>query len=137
MWINVFTVRVTDSTALTADTTLIIDVYQKTGEATYEAEDAVYVGPIFSNYHGGYTGTGYVDYQNSSGDYVEWTVNASEDGIASLEFRYALGSGDRPLEIMVNGQVVEPSLSFPSTGSFGTWDYTSILMVTLEQMWTI
>ncbi|MHC4087536.1 MAG: CBM35 domain-containing protein, partial [Planctomycetota bacterium] len=132
MGTNVFTVRVTDSTALTADTTLIIDVYQKTGEATYEAEDAVYVGPIFGNYYGGYTGTGYVDYQNSSGDYVLWTINASEAGLASLEFRYALGSGDRPLEITVNGQVVEPSLSFPSTGNFGTWDYTSILMVTLN-----
>ncbi|MHC4743030.1 MAG: CBM35 domain-containing protein, partial [Planctomycetota bacterium] len=132
MGTNVFTVRVIDSTALTADTTLVIEVYQKTGEEIYEAEDAVYVGGIFGDSYGGYTGSGYVDYQNSSGDYVEWTVNASEAGLGSLEFRYALGSGDRPLEIMVNGQVVEPSLSFPSTGSFGTWDYTSILMVTLN-----
>ena len=97
------------------------------GASVYEAEIAVLSGAAVSSALGGYTGTGFVDYVNGSADYIEWTVNASPAGSYELQFRYALGSGDRPLEIRVNGVVVEPSMSFPATGSWTTWDTVSTM----------
>lgn len=76
----------------------------------YEAEEAVVSGAIIVG--------SYVDYINAKNDYIEWTVNASSSGQHLLEFRYALSSGDRPLEIKVNGIVVAESLSFPATGGW-------------------
>ncbi len=56
----------------------------------------------------------------------------STGGSYDLSYRYALGGGDRPLEIKVNGQVVTASLSFPATGSWTTWGYTATVPVTLN-----
>src|SRR5204863_6140716 len=39
----------------------------------YEAENAVLSGAVVSNTKAGYTGTGFVDYINASGDSVTWT----------------------------------------------------------------
>jgi len=91
----------------------------------HEAEDATLSGSAISTNHLGYSGTGFVDYVNPSGDYVEWTVDAATAGQYALRFRYALLSGDRPLEISVNSQVVDPGLSFPATGSFSNWGMTA------------
>ena len=41
-------------------------------------------------------------------DYVEFTVNTNYTGIHNLDFRYALESGNRPLELQVNGVVALP-----------------------------
>ena len=39
-----------------------------------------------------------------------------------MELRYANGStGDRPLEMKVNGSVAQPTLAFPATGAWTTW----------------
>lgn len=83
----------------------------------YEAEEATIVGPRI-------VGT-YVDYLNSYNDYIEWSVQASS-GLHRLEFRYALSHGSRPLEIKVNGIVVEPLLDFPSTGSWKIFKTVSL-----------
>jgi dienelactone hydrolase len=87
----------------------------------FEAERAALAGALVDNSRGGYSGSGYADFQNNSGDSIEWTVVVPSAGTHLLTFRHALFSGDRPLELRVNGQVVNPSLSFPSTGSFNTW----------------
>ena len=89
-------------------------------------------GPDIKSTNPGYTGTGYADYQNASGDYIEWTVTMASGGDYDISFRYALGSSDRPLEIQVNGDVVDPSLSFPNTGGWSTWGMTAPLSVTLN-----
>lgn len=99
----------------------------------YEAEEAVLSGPQVKSSRLGYTGTGYADYINASNDFAEWTVFAHYPGEHDLSFRYALSSGNRPLEIQLNGNVVESALSFPSTGGWGNWDYTSDLAITLAQ----
>lgn len=93
-------------------------------EAIYESEDAYLSGPEVESSNGDYTGTGYVDYINTSGDYAEYSIFAHYSGTHDFEFRYALASGDRPLEIRINGEVIEESLSFPSTGSWANWSYT-------------
>jgi uncharacterized protein YegP (UPF0339 family) len=93
------------------------------GEArVYQAEAATVVGAVRATNHTGYTGTGFVDYVRTSGDYVEFAVDAPAAGNYVLDFRYANGSTtDRPLELKVNGQVVRTQLPFAGTGSWDKW----------------
>ena len=101
----------------------------------YEAENATLSGAIIGNLNTGYSGTGYADYTNASGDYVEWTVNTASAGTYTLEFRYAnadSGGADRPLELKVNGAVKNSSLSFPNTGSWTSWSSVNQSSVSLN-----
>jgi len=93
---------------------------------TLEAETATLSGATVSNAHAGYTGTGFADYQNASGDYIQWSASAATAGSYRLTFRYALVSGARNLSVSVNDVVVNPSLSFPSTSAWTTWSTVSI-----------
>jgi glucose/arabinose dehydrogenase len=87
-----------------------------------EAEAAVRSGVQVSTLHPGYTGTGFGDYTNASGDYLEWTADVPTAGTYALAFRYALGaSTGRPLAIGVNGSVIQPSLAFPATAGWSDW----------------
>lgn len=98
-----------------------------------EAEQAKVVGGVTASSHSGYTGDGFVDYLNPTGDYIEWTVNVPATDTYSLGFRYALGSSSsRPLAIGVNGVVVASSLAFPSTGSWTNWQ-TVTIATTLQE----
>jgi hypothetical protein len=92
----------------------------------YEAEYAQLSGAIVASSQPGYTGTGFADYINNSGDYVNWNINTPEAGLYDLSFRYALQSGTRPLSIQLNGHTIEPSLAFSSTGSWQNWNYATI-----------
>jgi hypothetical protein len=89
---------------------------------TLEAELAKLQNALVATNHPGYTGKGFVNYINDSGDFIEWTVNKSSAGIVDLYFRYANEKKDsRPLQLMVNGVVVADSLEFPYTGSWEDW----------------
>ncbi|MDP5171839.1 MAG: Ig-like domain-containing protein, partial [Bacteroidia bacterium] len=91
----------------------------------YQAEDAVLSGPAIFSGQG--ASTPYADFQSASGDYIEWTIPSVNAGSVTLSFVYQLGaSADRPLELKVNGVVANPSMSFPSTGSWQTWDTTTV-----------
>lgn len=85
---------------------------------TYEAEDAVLSGPVVVG--------NYVDYIHANNDYIEWTVNATQAGQHTLDIRYALGYGERPLELKVNGSIVEASLAFASTGSWNNYENVTV-----------
>ena len=90
--------------------------------AVLEAEDAQYSGAEFRNSTPGYLGAGYIDFQNPTGDWLQWTFQVSETGTYDLVFRYALGLGEsRPLRLEIDGVVVDPSMSFPSTAGFHEW----------------
>ena len=100
-------------------------------ELVRQAETGVLWGARVDNAQPGYTGTGYVDFANPSGDFVEWAVNVSSDrfvidprgpgGIYSITFRYANGGPvARPLELFINDESFA-DLSFEPTGSWGTW----------------
>src|SRR5262249_1954987 len=72
-------------------------------------------------------GTGFVDYANVTGSYVEFTVNAPAAGGYGLTFRYANGStANRPMDVAVNGTVVAPGLAFNPTTNWDTWADQSI-----------
>jgi len=93
-----------------------------------EAETAAYSGPLYNNNYSGYTGSGFVAFQHQSNDYIQWTVNVPSAGKYNLSFRYANGSwswwwwwANRPLQVKINGAVVNPWLSFYPTGGWSNW----------------
>src|SRR6266536_712265 len=87
----------------------------------YEAENAVIFHSAVESNHTGFSGTGFVNYDNEVGSYVEWTVNAASAGSATLTFRYANGTTtNRPMDVSVNGAAAR-TLDFPTTGSWDTW----------------
>jgi glucose/arabinose dehydrogenase len=93
----------------------------------YQAEDATLSQAATATNHTGYTGTGFVDYVNTAGSYVQFSVTAASAGTASLTFRYANGTAvDRPLDVTVNGTLVASGLSFPATTNWDTWQTKAV-----------
>lgn len=92
----------------------------------YEAESAtVSRGAVESN-HAGHSGTGFVNYNAVTGAYVEFTVDSAQAANATLGFRYALATANRPLDIAVNGATVADDLAFPATGAWTTWKTVTV-----------
>src|SRR6266487_133815 len=88
----------------------------------YEAESATISQGTVAADHTGFSGTGFVDYTNVTGSYVEFTVNAASAGTATLALHYANGTAaGRPMDIAVNGTVVAAAVDFPTTGTWDTW----------------
>ena len=90
----------------------------------YEAENAPATcdGTIDSN-NAGFSGTGFCNTNNAVGAAAQLTVSASAAGTATIGIRYANGGTvDRPADILVNGNNVQPGGSFGPTGSApGSW----------------
>jgi hypothetical protein len=82
----------------------------------YQAENCtISMGVVEAN-HTGFTGTGFVNYDNVTSSYVECAISAAEAGSATLTFRYSNGTTiNRPLSIA--GQTI----NFPSTTNWDTW----------------
>src|SRR5436305_4135366 len=93
----------------------------------YEAENAtISQGAVESNW-AGFSGTGFVNYDNVTGSYVQWTVNAASAGTAKLTFRYSNGTTtNRPMDITVNGTVVAAGTAFNPTANWDTWNTVGI-----------
>ncbi|WP_157631803.1 family 20 glycosylhydrolase [Catelliglobosispora koreensis] len=82
----------------------------------FEAENATISQGVVASNHAGFSGTGFVDYNNVTGSYIQWTVNSAVAGPATVRLRYANGtSANRPLNI--NGTVHD----FTGTGAWTTW----------------
>ncbi|MCC5574174.1 carbohydrate-binding protein [Microtetraspora sp. AC03309] len=93
----------------------------------YQAEDATLSQASAATNHTGYTGSGFVDYVNATGGYVQWSVSAAAAGSATLTFRYANGTtANRPMDIAVNGTTVSTGTAFNGTGDWDTWADTSV-----------
>ncbi|PWT93102.1 MAG: glycosyl hydrolase [Acidobacteria bacterium] len=89
---------------------------------SYQAEDAKIVSGVVESNYSGYTGTGFVNYSNMVGSYVEWTINVTKAGLYHMDLRYANGTTvNRPLEIRINSTVGNPNLAFIATGAWSTW----------------
>ncbi|MET8828685.1 cellulase family glycosylhydrolase [Streptomyces sp. NPDC004610] len=94
---------------------------------TYEAESAAVSQGVVESNHTGFTGSGFVNYDNATGSSVEWTVNAATAGNATLALRYANGTTvNRPMDIRVNGTLVAPARAFNSTGTWTGWTTTTL-----------
>ena len=66
-----------------------------------------------------------MDFINSVGDWAQWTVSSDTAGTATIAFPYA-STSNRPLELKVNGVVLDSSLAFPSTGSFSDYQLVQV-----------
>jgi hypothetical protein len=92
------------------------------GPTRYEAENATISQGTVANNHLNYSGTGFVDYTNITGSYVEFTVSAAAAGTASVAIRYANGTTTaRPMDVSVNGSLSASGVSFGSTTNWDTW----------------
>ncbi|MFE6520609.1 cellulase family glycosylhydrolase [Streptomyces sp. NPDC057794] len=100
--------------------------------AVYEAESATVSRGAVESDHTGFTGAGFVDYDNVQGSYVQWTVDAPQAGPTTLTLRFANGTAaDRPMDITVNGAVAAAGKAFPGTGAWTSWT-TATLSVNLR-----
>ena len=72
----------------------------------YQAEDATISQGVVESNHTGYTGSGFVNYDNLVGSYVEWTVSAPA-GPADVTLRYANGTA-------AAGRWTSPSTASPA-----------------------
>lgn len=98
---------------------------------SYEAESAAISGGVVESNHSGFTGTGFVDYDNAVGSAVRFTVTAARAGATTPTFGFANGTTvNRPMDISVNGVVVATGVAFNPTGAWTTWQ-TKTAAVTL------
>jgi chitinase len=87
----------------------------------YQAENCTISQGVVESNHVGFTGTGFVNYDNVTGSYVECAASVAEAGSVSLTLRYANGTTtNRPMSI--NGRAVD----FPGTGAWTTWAEVTI-----------
>ena len=97
----------------------------------YQAESATVTQGLVESNHTGFTGTGFVNYDNATGSAVEFTVTAAQAGPVTLTFRFANGTtANRPMDVTVNGTAAASALAFPGTGAWTTWQ-TKAVAVTL------
>lgn len=80
----------------------------------------------------GYSGDGFCDTENEEGAHVQFSVDASASGTATLTVHFANGtSSARPADVLVNGSRAA-SVSFEGTGDWDEWA-TKTLTVQLEE----
>ena len=121
------TIRATATTANGGPNVDALDFDVAAPSTDYQAEDTTIFHGTVDTDHTGFTGTGFVNYANEVGSYVEWTVSAASAGTVSTGFRYANGTTtNRPMDIRVNGTVARAGLAFPGTGSWDTWQTVTI-----------
>nr|WSX75465.1 PQQ-dependent sugar dehydrogenase [Streptomyces sp. NBC_00899] len=93
----------------------------------YEAENAAVSSGAVATNHLNYSGSGFVDTTNAGGVFVEFTVNASTAGTATLAFGYANGTtSDRPADVSVNGSAIAAAKSFPPTADWDSWSTVTV-----------
>jgi exo-1,4-beta-D-glucosaminidase len=97
------------------------------GPTRLEAENATIGQGVAESNHLGFSGTGFVNYDNVVGSSVEFSVTPSAAGPATLTIRYSNGTTtNRPMDVAVNGVVVASGMSFPSTTNWDTWASATI-----------
>ncbi len=116
------TVTSSYSATLRPGETRLIRARPASGTVTrLEAESATITQGVVESNHPGYSGTGFVNFDNVVGSGIEFTANAAQAGTATLTLRYANGTTtNRPMTISVNGGA-PVGRDFPGTGAWGTW----------------
>ncbi|MFC3764387.1 cellulase family glycosylhydrolase [Tenggerimyces flavus] len=95
--------------------------------ARYEAESATISQGLVESNHAGFSGTGFVNYDNVTGSSVQFQVTAAQAGAAILTFGFANGTPtNRPMNIIVNGTTVAGAKPFQGTGAWTNWQQTAV-----------
>lgn len=76
-------------------------------------------GTVDNNY-AGYTGNGFANTNNATGNGISWRINFAGAGTQTFTFRYAATDG-RPAKLLINGATVAPNISFAATGGWSNW----------------
>jgi pectate lyase len=87
-------------------------------------------GAVESEYSG-WTGIGYANTTNASGKGINYSINILTAGTYTFTWRYALVSGSRPGNLIINDVNVVSGINFQSTGSWSTWSDANSGPVTL------
>ena len=107
------------SPAVGAKTNYLVAVVEQPAYEVLEAEEAKVVGAEIATNHVGYSGTGFVDFINKEGDYIEWTTQTKLSGTYVLTFGFSNGSAaERFLAVSVDGE----DAGVHSFGAITTWD---------------
>ena len=78
-----------------------------------QAENATWEGPKHVDARG--KTPAYLDFIRTTGEWIEWKVSSDKTGPETIAFVYACPF-KRPLELKVNGKVLESSLKFNLMG---------------------
>ncbi|MBF9252720.1 T9SS type A sorting domain-containing protein [Pontibacter sp. 172403-2] len=113
------------SPATGSEMNYLVAVVEKPVNSRLEAEDATLHGAVVATDHQGYSGSGFVDYINPTGDYIEWSVKTDVPGYYSLGISFSNGRGDiRPICITVDkNQVI--TYPFSATYNWKSWAFYS------------
>ncbi len=95
----------------------------------YEAEEASLYHAVTEVKNSGFTGDSYVNFDNETGSYIEFTVSMAESGEQTLTFRYANnGTSARPMSVSLEGNSTGQTLTFSLTGDWTNWQTESIVL---------
>jgi alpha-glucosidase (family GH31 glycosyl hydrolase) len=89
-------------------------------ESEYEAEFANLASVTTNNNHSGYTGTGFVDGFETSGDNITFDVQAEATGSYKLKIKYSSAGGNAKRSVYVNNTKIT-SLTLSQTANWDTW----------------
>ena len=74
----------------------------------------------------GWIDSGYYNFSNTATSYATWDFYSKNTTAAVLYVRFANGSTDsRNMMLVVNGNTIQSSMEFPSTGAWTTWAFST------------
>lgn len=111
--------------------------YAGAGTPSATSESFTSSGATIASAQSGYTGTGYLQFSNTTGSYVEWTGtndNASSTLTRRVRIRYANGdAASRTMTLTATrsggGVEVTQTVTFPTTGGWNQWRFMDINVV--------
>jgi len=112
------------SPAVGAKTNYLVAAVNRPKLDRLQAEDALVSGAVVANNHLNYNGTGFVDFKNATGDYIEWSVQIDVPGTYNLGFTFANASlEDRSLQVTDNGVDAGTVTFIPISSSWDSWAF--------------
>ncbi|GHA00484.1 hypothetical protein GCM10008090_06600 [Arenicella chitinivorans] len=78
------------------------------------------------NNHSGFTGSGFIDFENNSTSGASWSFTSSQSGNATIKLRFANGGGSsRAMNLSINGNT-QQTIDFSTTGAWNNWSEISV-----------
>lgn len=94
-------------------------------------EEFCYLQGSVETEHSGFTGSGFVDFENAVDSKLDFAIGSNKDISCTMKIRYAHGKTDeRSIEVYVNDNLEIPTIDFAPTGAWTTWD-TVVVSISL------